>query len=1449
LHRALDTHRLLVAALAVQLCAPFELTLCANPMGATVTQGTASFTTSGPQLTIHTSDRTYINWSTFNIAPGETTRFVQPSSSSLVWNQIHDANPSQILGNLNANGYVVLQNQSGFYVGGQALISAHGLIMTTAPIPPPDIFAGGAWAFTAPPPTAKIINYGRITLTDGGSAFLIADDIENDGAITAPGGTLGLYAGKTVLVSTRPDGRGLSARVTLPEGSVDNNGQLIADGGSIALQAQVVNQQGLIQANSAQSINGSIQLLASDSVNLGASSVISAAGGSRGNSSGGSVRIRGENVFADTSGSTISVAGGPQGGNGGQVEISGGSVAAILSTVDGHAAQGFQGGELTVDPLNIDITASYLRTLRPVLSGGFYQINLQADNNIQLDTVWTLSDPGGPATLTLTAGNSIIFNNRSGINATTDASGNPATQNRWSVNLVAGTQLTSSAGRQSGSDGIYLLGNSYIQTLNGNINFSAANEVVVNAGSDFANGGNPINITLLNGSTFDALNSGSVGSGVSWNGIRTLNGGSINVTARYGSVFTGGNYNGYTFGLNAAPYYRVNFADLGGISTGGGGNVNITAGGNVVSFLPLQNNYLHAQYDGGSGAFGVEPGNVTIVAGGSVSGNYVLANGVGSITAENGNIGASTSSGGFALSLVKGSWSVSAPNGSIYLQDVRDPNGLFNDKGTTRLPGYHHFDYDPMASVSLLAGNSVQITGAGAPNTPPSLGASIPLIFPPTLDVTAGSGGFVLDQNVILFPSPNADLHITTQNGGNFQGNGNALEMSASTARQYNENNGVGLGGIFGINDVAPTPLEINNPDPVTIAISGNMENVTLYTTKQTQVTVGGNAFNANLVGENLHVGDVTSVDVAGSISYSPAYVFANLKQPITSADSVVSSAWDTIFSLLVDPAKTASFVLTGNEQLSTLQIDVANLKLFPTSSSGSPFSYTPSANPGFLYDPASQQLAFHGQMTSSQLAALTGPLEIIQADPRTGLPVLVPGKTSLGQDPNKFYFATTMVSFVPASVIQTLYAESQISAPTGNAPPPGFQVGGPGQFNISAASMDLGSSEGILSFGLGNGDGNTRDYSNLAGVTPFESGAAVNVNVAGDLTLVSSTIASVFGGNLSVKSGGQIQLSQGHFNLPMQNGSPCFGIYTSGDSDVNVVAAGNISIGNSRIGTFNGGDVSVTSTRGNVDAGYGANTVLIVPDVYKNKTGQLIAGFIGGDPKDPYPYGSGILALSPTAGFSWSDKPLPGNITVNTPRGNIISTTGGIDQFALDGNITGGPTITLIAGTPASGGSPAIPGNIYLGQGGVIGGTVNIAAQGNISGLIVSRQSSTIVAAQNITATVLAGGTANVSASGTIGGTVIGVGGVTASAGAINASLVSQNVSANGGAAQSTLGTTAAATSTSQAAAQASTTEAKQEVAGTDTSQDDDKKKMARNRPVLARRVGRVTVILPKPL
>jgi hypothetical protein len=269
------------------------------------------------------------------------------------------------------------------------------------------------------------------------------------------------------------------------------------------------------------------------------------------------------------------------------------------------------------------------------------------------------------------------------------------------------------------------------------------------------------------------------------------------------------------------------------------------------------------------------------------------------------------------------------------------------------------------------------------------------------------------------------------------------------------------------------------------------------------------------------------------------------------------------------------------------------------------------------------------------------------------------------------------------------------------------------------------------------------------------------------------------------------------------------------------------------------------------VNAGNGDNKALVVYGIVPDpKTGLPSYGEFG-DPTDsaslkadPVPYGSGILAESPTPTDQTDGISQPGNILVETPYGNILSTRGGISQFALNGNISGGPSLTLIAGI-AGKTDPSDPdaGNVLLGQGGVVGGTVNVEATGKTKGYFVAKNNLNVTA-ESFSGVGLAGQTANISATGPGDGPVliIGIGGINASGLGDNATLLSNNVMGPGGTSESTLGTSASASSASQSAAQQANSQAQQQVA-TDTGDDDQKKK--KKKEPLIQRIGRVTVIL----
>ncbi|HEV2436189.1 MAG TPA: filamentous hemagglutinin N-terminal domain-containing protein [Verrucomicrobiae bacterium] len=1437
--------------------------LHANPTGGTVTQGAATISGAGSsQVTINqTSPNACINWQTFNLAAGETTIFNQPSSSSVTWNYINDPNASSINGNINAIGYVILQNPNGFSVGGQASITAHGLVMTTASTPALNLSSGGPWSFNTPPPTANIVNYGQINITGGGSAFLIANNIQNHGTISAPGGNIGLYAGQSVLVSTAPDGRGLSAQVTLPQGSVDNEGRLIADGGSIVARAQLVNQNGLVQANTAQNVNGTIELVAGDprnasdsgnanaALNLGPGSTISATGDSTAASpsSGGSVTIQSGNNFSDQAGSAINIAGGTQGGNGGQVEISAPQMGVLNSIIRGGAADGFSGGILTLDPANIWLASADTDPAAP--SGysvvnvnsfsGLSQINLQADNNITLNTLWALADQTAAAGLSLSAGNNITLDDGSGIQA----------GQNWSVNLTAGTAYSGTVRPGSGSDGIYLNGSAYLQTANGDLNLDAANEVIVNRGA-----------------------------------IRTTGGGNIAVMAEYGNVNSGINAIGYDY-LTTAPYYLPDL-NLGGISTEAGGNVTIHAGGDVISFPTT----TVAAGDPGAGAFDpAAPGNVTITAGGSVYGHFVEADGTGTINAGQ-NIG--TALQNVALSLVNGGWNLNAPNGNIYLQEVRNPNGVFDNLTTlnrqtrrsTPTPGNHLFDYDPQAWVDLTAGSAVYLTGFDLPrpNDP------VPLLLPPTVIINAGPGGVVLDtpnavdaQNnsvalsadygIILFPSPYQSLQITTTGGGwlssgNAGGSDTTLMMSDSGLTQW-YNNAVSGGLLpFGPQDHASVPVLLNNSDPVMINLTGSqmvngipilagMESIILQMDKATRINIAGDMIGCSFYGENLQAAgpaSVTSINVGGQIYNAGSFTSVVLDQglpALPAADipaasglpaGVSLSSWYLALALAVDP--TSKVFTQSYSDPSQLAGVINGAVAFP----GLNFS-------SLIYNPNTKTLTAIGPMSSDLLAALQSPtLTLVRYGPN-GYPLLdASGHFVLDTIYNDYTSqpvppgANTWLPLADFSQISSLYADSQASVPL-NGAAGAYVIGGPGQFDVTAGSISLGNSRGILSVGNGQAPPG-RDYSYL---TPYmTSGADINIT-AGNLEMPASTIASLGGGSVTVTCTGEIPnspLNASGAGVSMDLGSQDLlnfeaqimnenqlglGIYSTAGGNVDVTAEGTINVDSSRIATFDGGDVTVESLMGDVNAGTGGTSVIPV--------NYYAPGYSGGNPVEIVP-ANGIMAGTLTAARHLPPGAvrLPGNVTVKADQGSIYANAGGISQVAYDEILSaasGSATITLIAdGSPDLG-----QGNIVLGSSGVIGVNVVAKAAGTITGLIISQQNADISAAQSFAGTVLSGGKTTLASGGTISGIIVAGGGVNTSGGGnLTASVFSSSV--NGGA--GTLATSSTVSSAGQSAAGQTSAENQQQVASNNNDNDDEKKKKKAN---LTRSVGRVTVILPK--
>ncbi|WP_341930299.1 filamentous hemagglutinin N-terminal domain-containing protein [Methyloversatilis discipulorum] len=257
--------RRLVAAMAAALPG----LVIANPTGHQIVQGQVGIQTQGSTLNITASDRAIINWKQFSIQPGETTRFIQPHSTATVLNRVVGQDPSQILGNLIANGRVFLINPNGVLFGAGAKVDTAGLVASTLNISNED-FTAGRLKFNAEGAAGKLRNEGTLKTT-GGPLLLIATDIENTGLITADNGDIVLAAGKSVEIAD-PHQPALRVRVEAG-GEAINLGQLIARGGNVGMFGAALTQAGKISATGAhRTTDGRIVLRGTKSVTLTAQS-------------------------------------------------------------------------------------------------------------------------------------------------------------------------------------------------------------------------------------------------------------------------------------------------------------------------------------------------------------------------------------------------------------------------------------------------------------------------------------------------------------------------------------------------------------------------------------------------------------------------------------------------------------------------------------------------------------------------------------------------------------------------------------------------------------------------------------------------------------------------------------------------------------------------------------------------------------------------------------------------------------------------------------------------------------------------------------------------------------------------------------------------------------------------------------------------------------------------
>ncbi|AGI06013.1 filamentous hemagglutinin N-terminal domain-containing protein [Xanthomonas citri] len=287
-------HRPLALALAAALMAmPVSglAQVAANqlPTGGSIVGGTGTINAASGTTRVvdQTSSRMALTWSAFDIGSAATMTFNQPTTTSVVLNLVQGGNPTQIFGNLTANGQVFLLNSNGVLLGSTANINVGGLVVSTLGTSVSQ-FMNGNYVFDAGGNTVALVSNSGTINAAAGSATLIGGRVANSGTITATAGNITLAGADAATLTFESGGFGVlidkPLQLSLATEAVDNSGTLSAPGGAIQLQARaaqgifdrLINNSGTIRASSLSTgPDGSVSLIAS-----GAGSFDVAGGGS-----------------------------------------------------------------------------------------------------------------------------------------------------------------------------------------------------------------------------------------------------------------------------------------------------------------------------------------------------------------------------------------------------------------------------------------------------------------------------------------------------------------------------------------------------------------------------------------------------------------------------------------------------------------------------------------------------------------------------------------------------------------------------------------------------------------------------------------------------------------------------------------------------------------------------------------------------------------------------------------------------------------------------------------------------------------------------------------------------------------------------------------------------------------------------------------------------------------
>ncbi len=264
-----------------------------NPSGALISNPTASIVQTGngfiaakdgkTTMYFQSAEKVYNRTPSYNILADEKNIYYQQGPDAIFVQRVTGGQPSNILGELIANGKVWIMNASGVLIGAGATVNTAGFMATSLVMDEADFFAG-RYVLRSTGRDGFVVNRGTIEAKDGGYAVLAGGSVVSEGTVEANLGEVVLAAGRAMTVDFAGDGlinfavdKQITARIKGPDRklattAVLNTGLLHADGGRVTITARaaarivnsVVNNTGLIEARSVVARKGEIVLNGGD---------------------------------------------------------------------------------------------------------------------------------------------------------------------------------------------------------------------------------------------------------------------------------------------------------------------------------------------------------------------------------------------------------------------------------------------------------------------------------------------------------------------------------------------------------------------------------------------------------------------------------------------------------------------------------------------------------------------------------------------------------------------------------------------------------------------------------------------------------------------------------------------------------------------------------------------------------------------------------------------------------------------------------------------------------------------------------------------------------------------------------------------------------------------------------------------------------------------------------